>query len=62
MDVGFVYMHKHARLRECGGMLPQKLEIRSSETILGQKYAIVATWLAEYCIRFLAVHVYVYIC
>ena len=37
-------------------MLPQEMfsfQI-ASEAILGQKQAVVATWLAEYCFKFLA--------
>ena len=42
MCVVYVYIHKHARLGESGGMLPQKFfEIRcseiASEAILGQR-------------------------
>ena len=54
---------KHARLEGSGGMLPQEiLEIRCCEIVseanLGQKQSrIVATWLVEYCIQFLTVHV-----
>ena len=29
----------------------------ASEAVFGQKQAVVATWLAEYCIKFLAVHI-----
>ena len=44
---------------------PRKfLEIRcteiASEAILGQNTAIIATWLAEYCIQILAVDVCIY--
>ena len=59
----YVYMHKHDRLEGSGGMLPQRFvfEIRcsevASEAILDRSRAILATWLVEHCIQFLAVHV-----
>ena len=62
MDIWFVCMHKHVRVGGSVGCPPRKfLEIRcseiASEAILGQKQNRIATWLAEYCIQFLAVHV-----
>ena len=58
----YACMHKHARLGGSGACSPRKiLEIRCSEiapeTIWDKTRAIVTTWLAEYCIKFLAVHV-----
>ena len=53
-------MHKHAKLEGFGGMLPQ--EMRCSEIALGPFWdgsqAVVATWVGEYRIYSLAVHVY----
>ena len=53
-------MHKHAKLEGFGGMLPQ--EMRCSEIALGPFWdgsrAVVATWVREYRIHFLAVHVH----
>ena len=44
-----------------GGMAPpgnfRKCSEIASEAILGQSRAVVATWLAEYFIQFLAIHV-----
>ena len=52
-----VCMHKHARLGGSGGMLPQ--EILDALRLLLRPFwdrsrALVATWLVEYCIQFLA--------
>ena len=58
-----VYMHKHARLGGSGGMLSQKIFYKLDALRLllrpfwDRNRAVVAIWIAEYCIRFLAVHV-----
>ena len=65
----YVYMHKHARLGGSRGMLPQEIfrKIRcseiASEDILGQSQGRSSyTWLAEYCIQFLAAMHNAFVC
>ena len=58
----YVYTYKHERLGGSGGMFPQKNFKLDALILLLRPFwdrsrAIVATWLAEYCIQFLAVHV-----
>ena len=52
----YVCMHKHARLGGSGGMLPQEI-LDALRPFWDRSRAVVATWLTEYCIQFLAVHV-----
>ena len=57
-------MHKHARLGGSGGMLHQKIFRKIDALRLlprpfwNRSRIIVATWLADNCIKFLAVHVH----
>ena len=62
----YVYMHKHARLGGSGGMPPQEIILKLDALRLllrpfwGRSRAIVAAWVAEYCIQSLAVHAYAF--
>ena len=57
---------QHARLGGCGGMLPQEIfrKVDALRLLLrpfwDKSRVVVAIWLAEYCIQFLAVHVCIY--
>ena len=56
-------LYKHTRLGGSGGMLPQEIfkKLDALRLLLrpfwDRNIAIIATWLAEYCIRFLPVAV-----
>ena len=55
-------MHKPARLGGSGGMLPGNFFKLDAMRLLLRPFwdrsrAVVAAWLAEYCIQFLAVHI-----
>ena len=50
-------VYKHARLGGSGGMLPQEVLKLLLRPFWNRSRAAVATWLAEYCIQVLAVHV-----
>ena len=59
-ECGHVCMHKHARLGGIGGMLTQEicknfLKLDVLRPFWDKNRAVVAVWLAEYCIQFLAV-------
>ena len=62
VSVVYVYMRKHARLGGIWGHAPPGnfLKLDALRMLLrpfwDRRIAVVATWLAEYCIQFLAVH------
>ena len=57
----YVCTYNHAKLEVCGGTLPQEIfrELDALRLFLDgtEAVAVHATWLVEYCIQFMAVHV-----